>query len=538
MRRDTLAMRCKNCGSENDDNLYICQNCGSPLYDEDDENDAIKEDDLGKTRVAPVVPSSQKNVQNQHRGNQNAKNKQNPKKEKTVIIFDEQKVDKLSKLDEQRLYNILYVASKDGVLESKEFQKWCNDNYRVIEAWFDRVINSERKNLISTNKIEVKSGRRKYVATNELKQEAEELLGLKRFLLEYTLIGRREPIEVKLFEEYLVFAQMMGIAEQVAKELGITVEEIKKISEIDSEKTVEDNEKENLEKDKDPDKEKKTLSKKQVESISTKQEIKTEQKVTDKDTMASLLNVQGKGYRKIAIVYSDKFKEAGNTTKFSFVGIKQDGSAEKIDTIEQAYGTNPTKNVHSVNRDGSKIEEEKVNSIFKIKGKTETQIAVDIGNMGTIEPSLVRTPAQDNEEAISIPIETSNIRPTTRETRELMNRNRNTRVKEEIQRIETHEELGCEDFSIKDIDDNPNNNTHEHQEFSEEYLDKCASEILSKSETIANTYNSRDVKAYLKRSIENGNETIDTEDLINNVSEEMEQEAEKEHPLHQNTDRD
>jgi len=205
---------------------------------------------------------------------------------------------------------------------------------------------------------------------------------------------------------------------------------------------VEDNEKENLEKDKDPDKEKKTLSKKQVESISTKQEIKTEQKVTDKDTMASLLNVQGKGYRKIAIVYSDKFKEAGNTTKFSFVGIKQDGSA---------YGTNPTKNVHSVNRDGSKIEEKKENSIFKIKGKTETQIAVYIGNMGTIEPSLVRTPAQDNEEAISIPIETSNIRPTTRETRKFMNRNRNTRVKEEIKEIEKHKKLGCKDFSIKDI---------------------------------------------------------------------------------------
>ena len=217
---------------------------------------------------------------------------------------------------------------------------------------------------------------------------------------------------------------------------------------------MEDNEKENLEKDKNPDKEKKTLSKKQAESISTKQEIKTEQKVTDKDTMASLLNVQGKGYRKIAIVYSDKFKEAGNTTKFSFVGIKQDGSAEKIDTIEQAYGTNPTKNVHSVNRDGSKIEEKTETSFFKIEGKTETQIAVYIGNMGTIEPSLVRTPAQDNEEAISIPIETSNIRPTTREIRELMNRNRNTRVKEEIQEIEKHKKSGCKDFSIKDIDDN------------------------------------------------------------------------------------
>lgn len=122
-----------------------------------------------------------------------------------------------------------------------------------------------------------------------------------------------------------------------------------------------------------------------------------------------------------------------------------------------------------------------------------------------------------------------------------MNRNRNTRVKEEIKKIKAHEELGCEDFSIKDIDDNPNNNTHEHQEFSEEYLDKCASKILE-SETIANTYNRSDVKAYIKeyvkRYLETGNETIDTEDLINNVLEEMEQEAEKEHPLHQNTDRD
>ncbi len=27
-------MRCKNCGSENDDNRYICENCGSPLYDD------------------------------------------------------------------------------------------------------------------------------------------------------------------------------------------------------------------------------------------------------------------------------------------------------------------------------------------------------------------------------------------------------------------------------------------------------------------------------------------------------------------------
>lgn len=32
-------MRCRNCGFENEDGRYICQNCGSPLYDEGEEID-------------------------------------------------------------------------------------------------------------------------------------------------------------------------------------------------------------------------------------------------------------------------------------------------------------------------------------------------------------------------------------------------------------------------------------------------------------------------------------------------------------------
>ena len=30
-------MRCKNCGAENDESRFICENCGSPLYDENEE---------------------------------------------------------------------------------------------------------------------------------------------------------------------------------------------------------------------------------------------------------------------------------------------------------------------------------------------------------------------------------------------------------------------------------------------------------------------------------------------------------------------
>lgn len=80
-------MRCKNCGSENDDNLYICQNCGSPLYD--DEDSVVEDDDMGKTRVAPVVQSNQKPAQGRQQSpqNKNEKNEYQKKKEKTIIII-------------------------------------------------------------------------------------------------------------------------------------------------------------------------------------------------------------------------------------------------------------------------------------------------------------------------------------------------------------------------------------------------------------------------------------------------------------------
>ena len=59
---------------------------------------------------------------------------------------------------------------------------------------------------------------KKYIATQELKNEAVKLAGLKRFLLEYTLIKEREALEVTLFEDYLIFAQILGIAKQVSKQ--------------------------------------------------------------------------------------------------------------------------------------------------------------------------------------------------------------------------------------------------------------------------------------------------------------------------------
>ena len=147
------------------------------------------------------------------------------KKEDTVIVLTETNSEIFTESKEKELFQMLYAASKDGYLESKEFEKWCETSYSKVLAWFDQIIKDEENKLIQQGlitleeQVKLKIFKSKvYQATPELKQEAIELAGLKRYLNEYTLIKEREAIEVQLFEEYLVFAQIMGIAKKVAKQ--------------------------------------------------------------------------------------------------------------------------------------------------------------------------------------------------------------------------------------------------------------------------------------------------------------------------------
>jgi len=314
--------------------------------------------------------------------------------------------------------------------------------------------------------------------------------------------------------------------EEIAKTLGVNPKEIEKLAEIDKEQ-IEDAE----EKIEQKENGKEVITEKELEKVSSKQEIEVNQKVTDNETMASLLNIQNKGYKKLAIIYSDKMEGTSNT-RFAVVGIKEDGSAEKIDSLEQRYGVNPTKEINSLNRDGSEIEAKQTQSIFSIKGENEKQISVRIGAMGTIETDLVRTPRQDNQKAISVPIENDNVRPTTRETRELMNQRRNPDVSQEVKRVESHKEIGCEDATLKDINDNPYDDTHKHIEtIDEEYLKKCVEKILENDE-ISSTYNHKDVETKILKELDS-KDYISTEDLLNNVEHEMEEEAQLEHDYNQ-----
>ena len=127
---------------------------------------------------------------------------------------------------EKRMYRYMNEASKDGKLESNEFKKWAKNHYTKLLGWFDDIITDEKTEMINKGYIQsvqmttkrLKKKYNKYVIQPSLRTEAEHVAGLEKFLKEFSQIDKREPIEVKLWNEYLIFAQMFGIAKEVMKQ--------------------------------------------------------------------------------------------------------------------------------------------------------------------------------------------------------------------------------------------------------------------------------------------------------------------------------
>jgi uncharacterized membrane protein YgcG len=138
------------------------------------------------------------------------------KKGKKNIIFKDASTLKFEVPTEKELYEWMVTASEDGILEKNEFSAWCKTNYNKMLNWFNNILKDERENLVKDGLL-IKEGY-KYTATLLLYEEAKKLAGLKKFFKEFTRLNEKNPIEVKLWKDYLILAQIFGMANKVAKE--------------------------------------------------------------------------------------------------------------------------------------------------------------------------------------------------------------------------------------------------------------------------------------------------------------------------------
>ncbi len=92
------------------------------------------------------------------------------------------------------------AAGKNGILEEFEFRKWSESNYWKVTKWPLDAYSNGRK------------------IWQDMPHETRcELPRFRNFLQDFTISDQRKVPEVALWEDYLVFAQLFGIADKVSR---------------------------------------------------------------------------------------------------------------------------------------------------------------------------------------------------------------------------------------------------------------------------------------------------------------------------------
>ena len=114
---------------------------------------------------------------------------------------------------EKKLYKMAWRASGDRVLEKNEFKEWSRKNYELVLGW-PAIANSEGyANLVDKKMLTTVKN-----ATEEARPKLRNVIEFKNFLNDFTLSKERGAVEVGLWKDYLVYAQLFGIASKVSSQ--------------------------------------------------------------------------------------------------------------------------------------------------------------------------------------------------------------------------------------------------------------------------------------------------------------------------------
>lgn len=132
---------------------------------------------------------------------------------------------------EKRMLSFFKKAAGDNqILETKEFERWCSKHYKDIDEWFESIDSYMQDNYQKNDLYHIENTYTTFMGMKfrhdtdtydvSIREKMEHILGFKYFLEEMSLINEKEVIEVKMWEEYLIFASILGIADKVQEELG------------------------------------------------------------------------------------------------------------------------------------------------------------------------------------------------------------------------------------------------------------------------------------------------------------------------------
>ena len=264
---------------------------------------------------------------------------------------------------------------------------------------------------------------------------------------------------------------------EYAEKTGIEKEDIEEIDELELDQK--------LGKD---DEEEETIDKNTANSLSRKEEVNLNQQIKGR-TLRNVLGLEG-DYVKIAIVsssqvnqYTDPEKPHGN--RYSFVAIRANGEAvvlgDDIIRADRQEGTNSTEKDLTANVDGRVDYENNVSS-YQIVNSPNLYLKVGNDENHGREVKIEDRSRGKGSEGIAYELETSNTWRADDGERGMQREENGIYAADKItKRQEEHKDAGCKNTKLKNIDDNPKNDDHTH----EEYVITPATEVPGKDITFA-----------------------------------------------------
>ena len=127
---------------------------------------------------------------------------------------------KMNEYDEY-LYTVLEsAAGADATLQAKELEHFANGNHRLLRAYLQKCESAGRAYLTHKNCLKrwtIPATLRDLTPTGE--KELGELMGLKRYLEDFSQVAERGVKEIPIWRELLSYAMLFGIADKVEEQM-------------------------------------------------------------------------------------------------------------------------------------------------------------------------------------------------------------------------------------------------------------------------------------------------------------------------------
>ena len=119
------------------------------------------------------------------------------------------------------LYGILRESSVHNIIDGSKLDRFATNHYLRVMTWYNmgasNIITEEfmKGNIKRTNKV----GKMHLELQEPVIEEATNILGLKKYLLNFNQVPRETELTENTYKYLLIYAELLGIGELVAKEI-------------------------------------------------------------------------------------------------------------------------------------------------------------------------------------------------------------------------------------------------------------------------------------------------------------------------------